>query len=521
MKKTKVLLLYPNGTLLNPPPISIGLFTALLRQNEFEVDLFDSTLYADPMTLSSDDAKKQNLQVRPFDWAERGIKVKTTRMEDDLLEKVRSFNPDIIIISILECTYANSLDMLRALDGIKVPIIAGGVFPTFAPEIVFRNKNISFICSGEGEGALIDSCKRLAKGESLDDIDNLCFRGENGGKVRKNKLRPPVDINTLPIPDFSLFPIERFYRPMAGKVYRTIPVETTRGCPYLCTFCNSPSSLKMYKDDTFQFFRKKSNDVLRKELRTLIKQWGAEYVYFTSDNLLVGSDQEFDEFVDMYSEFKIPFWMQIRAELITDHRMKRLKEAGVHRASLGLEHGNIDFRRKILKKTFDNQKFVDASKVLEKYQVPLTVNNMIGFPDETRELIFDTIELNRLLVSDSTNCSVFAPFHGTPLQKECVKRGYIKEDTVFGSINVDAPLDMPQLSKKEIQGMRRTFVLYCKMPKSYWPKIKRAEIFDEEGDRIFNELREIFLTEYMIQPGAPDSAPAQKSEGISAAGSNK
>ncbi len=494
MKKFKVLLLYPNGTLLNPPPICIGLFTALLRENDFAVDLFDSTLYQEPDRESSDEAKMKNLQVKPFDWAERGIKVKETRMEDDLIEKVKSFQPDLIVISILECTYSNSLDMLKALEGIDIPIMAGGIFPTFAAEIVFRNKNISFICRGEGEGALVDACKRMARGESIDDIDNLCFR--KNGAVHKNKMRPPEDINDLPIPDFSLFPIERFYRPMAGRVYRTIPIETNRGCPYLCTFCNSPSSLKLYKDDAYSFFRKKSMSKLRAEISTLMEQRDAEYVYFTSDNLLVGSDEEFDDFVNMYSEFKLPFWMQIRAEMVSEYRMKRLKEAGVHRISLGLEHGNVEFRKKILKKTFNNDRFVNASKVLEAERIPLTVNNMIGFPDETRELIFDTIDLNRLLVSDSVNCSVFAPFHGTPLQKECVQRGLIKEDTIFGSINVDAPLDMPQLPRQQIQGLRRTFVLYIKLPKEYWPDIERAEKFDEEGNRKFTELSTVYHKMY-------------------------
>ena len=30
------------------------------------------------------------------------------------------------------------------------------------------------------------------------------------------------------------------YRPMMGKIYRMAPVETQRGCPYACRFCNSP-----------------------------------------------------------------------------------------------------------------------------------------------------------------------------------------------------------------------------------------------------------------------------------------
>jgi len=60
MKKAfKVLFLYPNGTLMNPPPISIGIFTAVLKREGFELALFDTTLYPE-QGQASDEAKQQN-----------------------------------------------------------------------------------------------------------------------------------------------------------------------------------------------------------------------------------------------------------------------------------------------------------------------------------------------------------------------------------------------------------------------------------------------------------------------------
>jgi len=494
MKKLKVLLLYPNGKLMNPPPVSIGIFTALLKQNGFEIDLFDSTLYPGSESKGSDEAKEENLQVRPFDYGSRGVRLKESRMEVDLVKKVEDFQPDLIAISVLECTYSITLSMLRAIENFDIPVIAGGVFPTFAPEILFLNKNVHMVCIGEGEEMLVELCKRISEGKNYSDVQNLCLM--KSGQIIKNKLKKPVDINKLPIPDYNLFEPERFFRPMAGKVYKTIPIETNRGCPYSCSFCNSPSTLKLYKENSFNFFRRKSLSKIREELHYLIKKWDAEYIYFTSDNFLVNSDNEFDEFIKIYKEIRLPFWIQSRPETITEYRAKKLKEVGCHRISLGLEHGNDEFRKKVLKKRFDNKTIIEASKLLADAGIPLTVNNIIGFPEETRELVFDTIELNRKLTLDTTNCATFAPFHGTPLQKLCVEKGYISEDLIFGSINVDAPLNMPQLSKDEIKGLRRTFALYARMPKEYWPKIKRAEKYDEEGNRIFAELKKIYQTKY-------------------------
>lgn len=135
-------------------------------------------------------------------------------------------------------------------------------------------------------------------------------------------------------------------------------------------------------------------------------------------------------------------------------------------------------------------------KILEKYEIPVTVNNIIGFPYETRELIFDTIKLNRQIKSDTTNAYAFVPYHGTPLHKLCMEKGYISNHTQTRYLTKDTVLDMPQLSMGEIRGLMKTFCLYIKFPKSEWNKIKIAEKEDEEGNRIFDELRKIYLEKY-------------------------
>ncbi len=495
MKKFKILFLYPNGKLMNPPPVSIGIFTALLRKEGFEVDLFDTTLYTDPEKSGSDEAKEENLMVRPFDYGERGVKLKNSRMDLDFAVKIEEFGPDLIAVSLLESTYPTALSLFKVIEEYNIPVIAGGVFATFAPETLLSNKVVSMVCVGEGEEALVEVCKRMASGRDCSDVENIWLK--KNGMIIKNKLRNLIDINNLPVPDYSLFEPERFYRPMAGHVYITIPIETNRGCPYTCTFCNSPSISKLYRENNKKgFFRKKSMYQIQKELRYLIERWNAEYVYFTSDTFLAVTDDEFEKFIEIYNEIRLPFWLQSRAETITEYRVKRLKEVGCHRVSLGLEHGNSEFRKKVLKKKFDNEQIIKASEIFAKVGIPLTINNIIGFPDETRELIFDTIELNRKLVFDTTNAVAFAPFHGTSLHELCVERGYISPDFNSGSLNVDVSLDMPQLSKKEIKGLRRTFALYARMPKKYWSKIKRAEKFDGEGNQAFIELKNIYQEKY-------------------------
>ena len=100
---------------------------------------------------------------------------------------------------------------------------------------------------------------------------------------------------------------------MAGKVYIAIPVETNRGCPFKCTYCNSPSQVDLYKDNNCgHFFRKKKIDRVLAELEALRNQWKAEYVYFPSDTFLIMKDDEFNQFVEGYQDTNLPYWIQTR-----------------------------------------------------------------------------------------------------------------------------------------------------------------------------------------------------------------
>ena len=92
---------------------------------------------------------------------------------------------------------------------------------------------------------------------------------------------------------------------------------------------------------------------------------------------------------------KLPFWIQTRPETITEERIKLLKKMNVSNINVGIEHGNEKYRKEMLQRAMSNDLIISALKILDNANIPVTVNNILGFPDETRELVFDTINLNR------------------------------------------------------------------------------------------------------------------------------
>lgn len=507
-RQFKVLFVYPNLYMMNMMPPALGVFSALLKQKGIEVALFDSTYYMwdhgntqvtgqgiGRFELSSDKRKELTLQVRPFNLAERGIRPKETDLVDDFKQLVDSFKPDLIAMSTVEDTFPQGLYLLQQIQDRGIPTIVGGVFATFAPHLAIRDPAVKMVCVGEGEGALVELCERMAAGEDYSDVANLWVKDRNGN-IRRNPQRPVVDVNTLPILDFEIFEENRIHRPMAGKVYRMIPIETHRGCPYTCTYCNSPSQVTLHRDNhAGTFFRKKDMQHVRDELAYLIRRWNAEYVYFPADTFLAWSHDEFMRFIDMYREFKLPFWMQTRPETITERSVGLLKEVGCHRVSVGIEHGNEAFRREVISRAITNDELIARTNLLGS-QIPVSVNNITGFPTETRELAFDTIRLNRALEVDTMNCYTFTPYHGTPLRDMAVRMGLLDPDAVTCSLTSGSILRMPQYPPDEIAGVVRCFSLYARLPMELWPTIARAEKTDREGNERFNELREAYIAKY-------------------------
>ena len=503
----KVLFLYPNTFGMNMLPPAIATFSAILKKQGHEVQVFDTTYYAIDFGIDSEGSKEDRLNVVPYtqEMEKKNLRLKDSNWKDDLHNKINEFRPDLLALSCTEDMWELGIKILDEIKEYKnknnIPVVAGGVFPTFAPEICIKYNLIDLVCVGEGENALIDLCNKIENKKPYTDVTNLWIK-KDAKIIKKNTISNPVDVNKTPIIDTSLFEESRLYRPMAGKVYKMYPVETIRGCPYTCRFCNSPDQMKLYKGLGHKFFRKKRMDLVYKELKHFKEEHKIEYNYFWADTFLAMNKKEFEEFCDMYKEIHLPFWMQTRPETINDYNIKKLSEVGLHRISFGVEHGNEEFRAKILDRRWKNKDIIERLKIPHKYGVQFSVNNITGFPTETKKLAFDTIELNRHIDADNQNIYAFVPFHGTPLRKMCEDLGLIKPETITKCLVDTSVLNMSQYPRHEIEEIKKCFALYVKFPKNRWREIERAEKNDEEGNKIYDKLRTEYLEKYMPKPDA-------------------
>tara|TARA_B110001454_G_C12718366_1_gene433567 strand:+ start:895 stop:2520 length:1626 start_codon:yes stop_codon:yes gene_type:complete len=500
-----ILFIYPNTYGMNMLPPAIAMFTSILKKEGHNIKIFDTTYYAIDYGLDSDGTKMERLNVVPYSMKDKGIRLKTTDWKKDIKKLVKSFKPDLIALSSTEDMWELGMLVLDEIQDYKlsnkIPVIAGGVFPTFAPQLCIKYDLVDVVCVGEGENALIDLSKRIKDNEDYSDVTN-CWVKKPDRTIKKNSITSPVDINKNPLIDISQFEEKRLYRPMAGRVYKMIPIETIRGCPFTCTFCNSPDQMRLYKGLGHNYYRKKRMDLVYKELKHFKDVYKVEYNYFWADTFLGMSPKELDAFCEMYEDIKLPFWIQTRPETVNDDNMKKLSSVGLHRISFGIEHGNEEFRKKILDRRWKNKDIIEVLKIPHKYGIKFSANNITGFPTETKKLAFDTIELNREINAANNNITTFVPHHGTPLRRMCEKMGLITPDVITTCHTAPTQLNMKQYPPHEIEEIRKCFVLYVKFPKKRWKEIERAEKNDEEGNKIYKELKQEFMEKYMPEPDA-------------------
>ena len=499
----KVLFISTNYSGYQSLPYTPALFTALLKESGHEVFLFDTSFYPELIKTSYHAQRAREGALRSFDdSAVQSLhKTEEKTAKEEIEHAIIKFGPDVVMISLTEAMYDQVASLLEYISPYRILTVLGGVFPTFAPEFCLSHDGVDVVCRGEGEAAIVELCDRLDRGLNYNDIDSFWVKAKDGTIIR-NPCAGLTDINALPIPDYSQFEEIRFYRPMGGKLWKTLPFETNRGCPYQCSFCGSPAQSRLYRDNGGGFFRKKRIEKIYEELTSLIKNYSPDFIQFFSDTFLLFSDDEFSAFIEMYSDIKLPFHINTHVETVSENRIKGLRDVGLYRMQIGVEHGNENFRKAVLKKTTTNKEIRKAIEIIHSVDIPtgLTVNNMVGLPTETRDLAMETISFNHEIAKfvNGSNTAVFTPYHGTELRELAVNLGYMERTVIASSSAFDETLlRMPMFPKEDIMGIVKTFSLYMRFDQSRWGEIQQAEKNTPEGnalfDRLMDEYRQLYL----------------------------
>jgi len=481
----KVLLVYINTAMRASFPLGITCLANYVEKKGHEVEIFDTSFYKEFFKNKRDHFREKVGFYKKVDNPVT-FQYNDTPLFEDLKKKIEEFNPGIVGISILSAHYNFSIKISEYIKKHfpKLPIILGGLHATLMPDEVLSQPSVDMICVGEGEYAFTELLDNMDKGKDITHIRGIWVKKDN--RIFKNKMGTLTDLDDLPKTNWDLYSMQHVYSPLDGHMYRIGTVEFSRGCPYSCAYCSINALRNMVKPQ--KYLRRKSVDKAIDDLVHLKEKYDINMFYFMDETFLSADIKSLRKFAAEYKKrVKIPFYGLTHPLSVTEEKVDFLKEMGCYLMTIGIECGNEKFRRDALKRPVSNKQIIRAFEIFHERGVYASAFGMLGLPFETRELVFDTIELFRACKPKTYAVGIYKPFFGSELREICIKEGFFnpKGDT-HNYPNDTSVLNMPKFPKEEIEGLYKTFFLYTKLPKEKFPVLKKAE----KDDKVLMDLVE-------------------------------
>ncbi len=358
---------------------------------------------------------------------------------EEALAGLRDRTPDLIGMSMTTRQWQRGRQVANAIRPFGIPIIAGGLHATFAPEAVLKEPGFDAVCLGEGEVPFAALVTHLAAGHDIADaaIQNIWLKGGT-----HPGLGPPIpEIDDIPF----------MARDMLDERWGFANMSTQRGCPFPCTYCAARMYDELY-EGIGKYGRRRSHESVFRELEEIrASENGLSYVLFLDDTFTINHPWVF-EFCRTFPErIGVPFSIHARVETMNPKLIDALAGAGCRHIVYGVESGSERVRREVMKRPVKNDRLVEIFERTKETGIIVTANYMMGLPGETVEDMRETIALHRRLKPYDFGYFVFYPFPGTQLFHVCKQKGYLPEDWHDQEVRLDQTvLDLPDLPKEAI-----------------------------------------------------------------------
>jgi len=466
----RILFVNPNKWGRGITPIWIASHAALLKKNYHVVELFDCTFFEN-WTNHELKFNTKNKQYKESDYFNL-VKFKKEDIFLAFKKKIKLFNPDIIFWSAVsshihgEGEYVNlqyGYDLVSKIEKKFFLAVAGGLQITSSPKLASLNYPlIDYFVSGESEFILNSIANKLQNKEELRKIDGLSYYDHNSKEFCVNKKQSIIDdLDKIPPYDYSLFEEDIFLRPYNGKVLRSVDYELSRGCIYTCSYCVETVIQKYYGFTKStprgalvkakNYLRTKSAKRIFDELKFLSKKLNIKLIRSQDTNFLTIDHKILYELEKYMKEdpLDIILYIETRPEGINEKTVKLLKNLKVDGVGMGLELAGNQFRKNSLNRFVEEEKIIQAFKLLKDHDIKRTSYNIIGLPDQDESSILETINFNRELNPDNITVAFYTPYHGTPEQEKSFNKRYFSDNEK----NLDAQLR--SLSKSNLLSVEK------------------------------------------------------------------
>ena len=356
-----------------------------------------------------------------------------------LKQKIETFQPDLIGLT---CMFTMGHEMIiRTSDYIKeqwpkLPIIAGGVHITNAPEYFLREApNIDFVGLYEGDESFCDFIDVVNGKSSVNSLSQIAilqdmkyYSMSKRAAPNSYQINAKPDYDELEIGNYSQLGEVGSYRSWLQKDTRSASVLSNRGCRARCSFCS-------VRNFNGQSVRSREVNTVVDEIVDLNQKYGIGHVTWIDDDLLWKTNRTLDLFNTLADKNLNLTWCASNGIIASaaaknPELIEAASRSGCIGLTFGLETGNDDILKAVHKPSRVRH-YYKVGELMNKYPQIFTRGFLIiGFPNETLGQILETVKMSQRVGLDWYGVQLLSPLPSTEIYDQMVQLGIIEDATV-------------------------------------------------------------------------------------------
>ncbi|MBN2729305.1 MAG: B12-binding domain-containing radical SAM protein [Bacteroidales bacterium] len=349
---------------------------------------------------------------------------------------------DLVAISCMTANAPRAYELCHEFKKRGKTVVIGGVHPTILPDEATRHADCVVV--GEAEGVW----------------EKLLFDFESGHLQERYHE---------PTPDLAKYVPKDYSRIIKRRLFKLIPIMTTRGCPYNCDFCCVTN-----------VFGKTIRHIPVENVVRDIKESGAKNFLFLDDNI-IGHAKYAKELFTAIKPLKIKWVGQASVTLLNKNPelMKLAVESGCKVLFLGVESVSEEQMKSMQKASKGLDELKQALKNIKKAGILIHASMVFGFDSDTKEIFEETLKFLKKTKVSTVSLNVLTPYPGTKTYSDLKEQGrLISEDWQFYDHNT-CVFQPKNMSPEELQAGK----LYVRQ-KFY----KRMSVFNRLWANLHNPI---------------------------------
>ncbi len=305
---------------------------------------------------------------------------------------------DLVCLSTISSTAPQAYKVARQLREKGIPVAIGGPHVTFMPEEAAEEAD--YVFRGEAERSMVQFVEAVVSGKGIEKVPGLTFK-RDGEIIHNEAVEAVCDLDEVPDPDFSLL----VGGIQLGWSNTVVPVQTSRGCPFNCSFC---SVTKMFG----RKMRYRSVGRVLDELERIGNQ--RKHIFFYDDNFATNHGRLREMLEGMLKrDLRVGWSAQVRVDVARDPDLVRLmRRAGCETLYIGFESVNPE-TLVAYDKGQTAEEMEEAIRVFHRARIRLHGMFVLGADTDTVESVRETSRFARRMRIETVQFLVLTPLPGT------------------------------------------------------------------------------------------------------------